>query len=118
MSTEEKEKEDNENNINEEDITFAILNEIQNSVSKSLKFMVEKPREFKENWLPTLDFSIKEHKTLKYMHRYYEKEMNTPWVVLSNGWNGKRSDSIEWTGQETVEHGSKNLYEHNKRNNR
>ena len=54
-----------------------------NSICGGLKFTMEKPKDFSDGWLPTLDFSLKGQGG-RWTHRYFEKPMNTKWVLPHN----------------------------------
>ena len=65
-----------------EDVTFREVSIALNSISDNLKFTFERPSEFEDDWLPTLDFKVKvDLEANRYTHTYYEKPMNTKWVL-------------------------------------
>ena len=65
-----------------EDVTFREMGKALNSISPNLKFTLERQSDFEDEWLPTLDFKIKRDTTNnRFTHSFYEKPMNTKWVV-------------------------------------
>ena len=71
-----------EENKSGEQITAETILKMSNSLSPNLEFTIEKPSEFPEGWLPTLDFEMKFCKTDgKILYRYYQKPMKTKWVI-------------------------------------
>ena len=53
-----------------------------NSVNKDLKFTAESQEDYKDERLPTLDFSLWIDSKNKIKHTYYQKPMKTPFVIM------------------------------------
>ena len=71
--------------VSREDITFREISNCLNSISEFLSFTFEKPSDFEDNHVPTLDFKIRGDTVYnQYTHSYFEKPMNSKWVVPSN----------------------------------
>ena len=65
-----------------EDVTFREVLATLKSVSEHLDFTTERPSNFGENWVPTLEFKVgQDYQKERYTHNYYEKPMNTRWVL-------------------------------------
>ena len=57
--------------------------EAMNSINPDLEFTVESQEDFKNEKLPTLDFAIWQEEDGIINHTYFQKEMKTPYVVMS-----------------------------------
>ena len=57
--------------------------EAMNSINPDLEFTVESQEDFQNEKLPTLDFAIWQDKLGVLNHTYFQKEMRTPYVVMS-----------------------------------
>ena len=78
----EAQKEDEEEKLTPEDVTFREVLAALKSVSKHLDFTTERPSDFADHWVPTLDFKIgQDHERNRYKHNFYEKPMNSKWVL-------------------------------------
>ena len=54
-----------------------------NSINPDLEFTVECPEDYEDKKLPTLDFTIWQDKNGRINHSYYQKDMKTPFIVMS-----------------------------------
>ena len=52
------EAEDEDGDLTAEDVTIREFQRALNSVNDSLKFTLERPSDFEDGWIPTLDFKI------------------------------------------------------------
>ena len=78
----EAQREDEEAKLTPEDVTFREVLKALKSVSQHLDFTTEKPSDFADHWIPTLDFKIgQDHEANRYVHNFYEKPMNSKWVL-------------------------------------
>merc|ERR1711954_575272 len=74
--------EDETAGLTPEDVTFREVLSALKSVSEHLDFTTERPADFPDHWVPTLDFKIgQDHVLNRYTHNFYEKPMNTKWVL-------------------------------------
>ena len=65
-------------NTTSKEITFRELGKTPNN----LKITFEKPTDFCDNWVPTLDFKIgMDYTRNRYTNNYFEKEMNSRWLI-------------------------------------
>ena len=55
---------------------------VANSINKDLVFTAEKPEDFSENKLPTLDFVLWQMPDGQVNHDYFQKAMKTPYVIM------------------------------------
>ena len=79
--SEEALKEDREKNRSCQEITFEEVNKALNFSNKALNFTLEAPEDFKDGWIPTLDFKIwGDPQSNAYRHDFFEKSINSKWV--------------------------------------
>ena len=52
------------------------------SINENLRFTMEISEDFKNDRLPTLDFELFVHNGSEIRHNFYEKPMNTPFVIM------------------------------------
>ena len=77
-----EEQERMDENITREEVTYREFGRCLNSICQTLNFTLEKHSDFSDNWLPTLDFMVRpDHLLNRLEHNYYEKPMNTKWVL-------------------------------------
>ena len=55
-----------------------------NSINANLKFTVETEDDFKDKKLPTLGFGMWQEKDGIINYTYFQKEIKTPFVIMSN----------------------------------
>ena len=80
--TPDAQKEDEEGELTPEDVTFREVLAALKSVSQHLDFTTERPSDFADHWVPTLDFKIgQDHERNRFKHNFYEKPMNSKWVL-------------------------------------
>ena len=85
----EAEQEDQQAGLTPEDVTFREVLAALKSVSEKLDFTTERPDDFGDNWVPTLDFKVGQDFLMeRYTHKFYEKHINT---------SGSCSGSAPWT---------------------
>ena len=78
----EAQNEDEIAGLTPEDVTFREVLAALKSVSSHLDFTTERPDDFADHWVPTLDFKIgQDHENNRYTHNFYEKPMNSKWVL-------------------------------------
>ena len=70
--TREAQEEDDSSGISPEDLTFREVLAALKSISSHLDFTTEKPADFGDQWVPTLDFKIgQDFPANQYVHNYF-----------------------------------------------
>ena len=76
------EQEESDRELTREEVTFREFGKCLNSISEYLDFTFEKPSDFEDKSVPTLDFKISvDYPNNQYTHTSFEKSMNSKWVI-------------------------------------